>query len=106
MKLLQSIVAAVIAFLTSYNGKQAIYAVIMNLIAGVATYLSLEYMIELSSFGVGMLKFSISIAFWVLFDIFVLKGIDTLEELKKGNISVGLLMGLYLVAMSIVIGFS
>lgn len=93
-------------FLKSYNGKQLIYAILYNLLASLVTYYILKDAIELSSFAIGLMKFSLGLTSWVIFDILVLKDIDTLAEIKAGNIAVALMFGLYMASIALIIGLA
>jgi ABC-type uncharacterized transport system permease subunit len=55
---------------------------------------------QVSSFAVMLLLIDIAITKLYLVDKFVLKGYDTIEELQKGNVAVGLA----LLAYAIVVG--
>lgn len=54
--------------------------------------LTFNYFIEFSSFAVILLKITIGFTLFWLIDKFAMDEIDTMEEIKKGNISYGLLL--------------
>lgn len=54
---------------------------------------------EFSLFPAGLMKVGIVITLFYQFDKYILKGIDTLEELQKGNIA----YSLFLLAIAILI---
>lgn len=63
--------------------------VIASLLAIILTYI---YAIEFSAFAFALGKVSIAIVLFWLFDKVVLKDIETIDEIKKGNIAYGLLL--------------
>jgi hypothetical protein len=66
------------------------------LILVVATILAVgftfNYAVEFSGFAAGLAKSVLAIALFVAFDKFVLKQIDTIREIKSGNVAMGLLL--------------
>lgn len=66
------------------------------LILVVATILAVgftfNYAVEFSGFAAGMAKSVLAIALFVAFDKFVLKQIDTIQEIKSNNVAYGLLL--------------
>lgn len=104
--MLKTFAKLLLDFISSYNGKQILYALLYNLFSGFLTYYLLTQAIELSSFGIGLMKFSLGLTSWVIFDVLVLKDIDTLEAIKNGNIAVALIMGFYMIAISLMIGLA
>lgn len=63
------------------------------LILGIAIFaLSMIYIPEYSSFTAGILKAAVGITLFYLFDKYALKEVDTIDELKKGNIAYSLFL--------------
>lgn len=80
--------------------KHAKYLFPLILIFGAIIYFALlEYLPNISEFGAALVKIGTGgLCFW-LFDRFAMKDIETLEELKKGNVA----YALFLLAYAIVI---
>jgi len=76
-------------FLKSTHGRMMI---IVSLVAGLLIWLTFTFFINLSSFAVSITKAIISLILFWLFDSYAMKQIDTVEELKKGNIAYALFM--------------
>lgn len=67
----------------------------------VVTY---NWLIEFSSFSVGMAKGVLGVFLVWVFDRFAMKEIDTVEELKKGNIAYALfLLGLFIIISAAIV---
>jgi hypothetical protein len=76
-------------FIKSAHGKMMIA---VSIIAAFTIYITFNFFINLSSFSVALTKAIISLILLWLFDRFGMKQIDTIEELKKGNIAYALFM--------------
>jgi len=61
--------------------------------------LSYNWFIEFSSFSVGIAKAIIGIFLFWIFDKYAVKELDTIEEIKKGNIS----YAIFLLAFAVII---
>lgn len=74
----------------------------LALIVTIAIFaLSMIYLPEYSSFTAALLKASVGITLFYLFDKYALKEVDTIEELKKGNIAYSIFLatiGAFIVA--------
>lgn len=88
--------------------KAFVYAglIIVLLMAMSLTAASIEYFIEYSSFTVGLTKAVVGIIFCALIDDTVFNKIDTIEELKKGNIAYALVYLSIALIISACIGFA
>lgn len=86
------------------NEGKAILKVFFGLsaISAVLIVLTFNWAIEFSSFAVGIFKSFLGIFLFWLFDRFAIPEVDTMEELKKGNIA----YALFLVAIAIIFGLS
>jgi len=69
-----------------------VFTLFLMLFAIVATAITFNFAVEYSAFAAGLLKASLVVSLFVLFDKFVLKGINTIDELKKGNIAYAILL--------------
>ena len=78
-----------IEFIKSAHGKMM---TAISLIAAFTIYLTFNFFINLSSFAVALTKAVISLILLWLFDRYGMKQIDTVEELKKGNIAYAIFM--------------
>jgi hypothetical protein len=88
------------ATLTSATARQ-IYFLLLAAIFAIYTVINVfAHAEQFSSFGVALVLIVGVCLLWWLIDRYLLVGFDTLEELKKGNIAVGLLV----LAFSILIG--
>jgi hypothetical protein len=76
-------------FIKSAHGKLMLA---VSLVAAFTIYLTFNFFINLSSFAVALTKASISLILYWLFDRYGMKQIDTVEELKKGNIAYAVFM--------------
>ncbi len=80
-----------------------ILTIIFFIVAGLVGFCILySYEDSFTQFGASILIVGISTGIFYLIDRYLLIGFDTIEELKKNNIAVGL----GLIAYSIIIGFS
>jgi hypothetical protein len=69
-------------------------------------FASYQLLIEFSSFPMGLLKGIIGIMlFWVI-DRFAIKEIDTIEELKKGNIAYALFVLGICIIIAVAVGWA
>lgn len=48
----------------------------------------------------------IAMLFFRLLDVLIIKGIDTLDEIKKGNVAVAIIAGFIIFSVSLIIGLS
>lgn len=48
----------------------------------------------------------IAVLFFRLLDVSIIKGIDTLDEIKKGNVAVAVIAGFIIFSVSLIIGLS
>ncbi len=63
-----------------------------------------NWLIDFSSFSIGMAKGVLGVFLVWVFDRFAMKEIDTVEELKKGNIAYALfLLGLFIIISAAII---
>ena len=86
--------------------KNATFRVILfgTIIAVVLIFITFNWLIEFSSFSVGIAKGILGVALVWIFDEYGLKQIDTIEELKKGNIAYALfLLGFFIVIAAAII---
>ena len=64
------------------------------LLLGIAAFISVwytfNYAVEFSAFAVALAKVFIGMFLFYLFDVWALKDIDTIQELKNGNIAVSI----------------
>lgn len=83
--------------LKTYWLKIKSYAVALLLIAVSAfvSYLLFSYWEAFSAFGIAFLVATIAVAMLFIIDKLLLHGWDTFEEIKKGNIAVGLILMAY-----------
>jgi len=81
------------------------YAVLMMIIGIVFFLIAIFIDTRLGETAIGILRLGIGISLFFFMDKYFLKEVDTIEELKKNNISVGLLFIAYAIiffsAMSI-----
>lgn len=78
-----------VADLNTIPSKFLLIAVILAVVFVVVTF---QWLIEFSSFSVGLAKGIVGFVLLLVIDTFVFRGIDTVEEIKKGNLSVALLL--------------
>ena len=72
------------------NYKKTIISILFfSLLAVSITYL---YAIEFSAFAFGLGKVTISLILFSIFDKFILTDIDTIYELRKGNIAYAIML--------------
>jgi len=90
-------------FIMKFNTKQIIVVVGIIIIGVFLSWLSIVNFVEISSFFVGLLKIGIAIGIWVLVDIFLLKDIDTISEIKNNNIAYALVMLGYFILIGIIL---
>ena len=76
-------------FLESAHGRLMI---LVSLVAALTIYLTFTFFINLSSFAVAITKAIISLILFWLFDKYAMKEVDTIEQLKNGNIAYALFM--------------
>lgn len=63
-----------------------------------------NWLIDFSSFSIGMAKGVLGVFLVWVFDRFAMKEIDTVEELKKGNVAYALfLLGLFIIISAAII---
>ncbi len=72
----------------------------------ITAFLCFTYLIELSSFPFAILKAIIGIFIFWLIDRFALHEIDTIQELKKGNIAYALFVLGICVIIAVAVGLS
>lgn len=77
-------------FFTTYRG--TVFIVLLLTVSGVFVWYTFGYMIELSGFAAGMLKASIGVTIMYVFDVYVMRSVDTITELKNGNVAYALFM--------------
>lgn len=80
--------------ITSRIGKISVWVIVL---AALLIGLTFTYAVEFSGFAFGLFKLGIAIGLFWAFDKYGLPTIDTIEELKKGNIA----YALFLVALAI-----
>jgi hypothetical protein len=78
-----------IEFVKSTHGKMMI---VVSIIAAFTIYLTFNFFINLSSFAVAITKAIISLVLLWLFDNYGMKQLNTIEELRKGNIAYAIFM--------------
>ena len=77
---------------------------IITVIAAVSIFITFNWFIEFSSFSVGLAKAVLGIWLVWIFDKYAVKEIDTIEELKKGNIAYAIFfLGLCIVIASAIL---
>ncbi len=77
---------------------------IISIIAAVSIFITFNWFIEFSSFSVGLTKAVLGISLVWIFDKYAVKEIDTIEELKKGNIAYAIFfLGLCVVIASAIL---
>ncbi|MEW6506397.1 MAG: hypothetical protein AB1432_01495 [Bacteroidota bacterium] len=72
---------------------------VVAFIAIILIYITFNWLIELSSFSVGLAKGVLGIFMFWIFDKYAVKEIDTIKELKERNIA----YALFLLGMAIII---
>lgn len=86
--------------------KNSTFKVILfgTIIAVILIFITFNYLIEFSSFSVGIAKGILGVTLVWMFDEYGMKGINTIEELKKGNVAYALfLLGLFIVIAAAII---
>lgn len=79
------------------------FFIIMIVISVIAVAFTFIYAIDLSSFAVGIAKFTIALLVVWAFDRFACREVNTMEELKKGNVAYALfLLGVLILAAAVV----
>jgi len=73
---------------------------IMTVVTIIVVVVTYNWLIEFSSFTLGLAKGVLGILIFLVFDQFAMPSIDTIEELKKGNIA----YALYLLGICVVVG--
>ena len=67
--------------------RPAFFFVLLSAVAVVAVGYTFTWAIQFSAFAAALAKAAIGIFLFYAFDVFVMKRIDTVEELKKGNVA-------------------
>lgn len=73
--------------------------VIVFILSIIFVMITMKFWIEISLFSIALLKASIGIILFIILDKVGLKEIDTIDELKKGNIA----YALFLLSISLLI---
>jgi len=77
---------------------------IMAFVAVIFIFITFNWLVELSAFAVGIAKGVLGVVMVWIFDRYAMKEIDTVEELKKGNIAYGLFMlGLFVIIAAAIV---
>lgn len=82
-------------------GIPAVITIVIAFITILVTYL---YAVEFSAFAFGLGKVAISIVLFWLFDYFILHDVDTIEELKKGNVAYAIFLLALAILVAVAIG--
>ena len=91
-----------ISFIKSTIGKMIVSIIIISVLL---IYITFNWIIELSSFAVGMAKATLGIIIFYLFDKVAMKEIDTVQELKNGNVAYAIFMlSLAILVMAAMLG--
>jgi len=80
-----------------------IVAIIISAVAVIGTF---NYLVNYSGFAAGLAKSIIGIGLFYVTDKYGLHEIDTLTQIKKGNIAYALLLGCIFIGYAICITFS
>ncbi len=73
--------------------------------AVVFIYITFNWLIELSSFSIGLAKGTLGIFLFWIFDKYAVKEIDTITELRKGNIAYAIfLLGIAIIIAAAILG--
>ncbi len=89
-------------FLTSAHGKLFITTFLLSILT---VFITFEFAIQLSSFGVELAKAALGIILFWAFDNYAMREIDTITELKKGNIAYAIFMlSLALIVAAAILG--
>jgi len=68
-------------------GRSSLFFVLLSVVAVVAVGYTFTRAIQFSGFAAALAKVAIGMVLFYAFDVFVMKQIDTVEELKKGNVA-------------------
>jgi len=82
-----------------FNNSAFKTVLVVVLFAIVSNYITLGWFVEISSYAVGLAKGTLGIFLFLVFDKYAVKEIDTITELKKGNVA----YAIYLLGIAIVI---
>lgn len=83
--------------------KRAVFLSSLIVISLIVVFVTYNYFVMFSAMGIGLLNTSIAICLWFAFDRFVLRGIDTMDEIiKKKNTA----LAIVLLAVAIVFSVS
>lgn len=70
------------------------------MIVGIIVFAGFQLLLpEFADFPADLVKMAIGIIIFTLIDKFILKDIDTIEELKKGNIAYALVISAFIIAL-------
>lgn len=88
-----------------FFGNSAFITIVFFITAsGFALYYTFNFLIEISSFAVGLGKAALGIFLFWIYDKYAMKEIDTVEQLKNGNIAYAIfLLSLALLVASAII---
>jgi hypothetical protein len=75
---------------TKFRG--TIYIILLTTFSAACVWWTFNYYMPLSAFAAALLKASIAIAIMYVFDKYVMREINTFEELKNGNIAYAIFM--------------
>jgi hypothetical protein len=65
---------------------------VMAFFAVIFIYITFQWLVEISAFAAGIAKGVLGIFIFWIFDRYAMREIDTVEELKKGNVAYALFM--------------
>lgn len=77
-----------------------VYVAIGTLIAAISVAYTFNFALEFSAFAASIAKVMIEVALFLAFDHWVMRDIDTITELKNGNVA----YGLFLVSLAVLFG--
>ncbi|MEW6507186.1 MAG: hypothetical protein AB1432_05515 [Bacteroidota bacterium] len=78
---------------------------IVTFFAVVFIYITFNWLIELSSFSVGLAKGALGVFLFWVFDKYAVKEIDTITELKERNIAYAIfLLGIAIIIAAAILG--
>ena len=66
------------------------FFLLLFLVSVASVWYTFNYAVEFSAFAVALAKVFIGMFLFYLFDVWALKDIDTIQELKNGNIAVSI----------------
>ena len=70
------------------------------MIVGIIVFAGFQLLLpEFADFPADLVKMAIGIIIFTLIDKFILKDIDTIEELKKGNIAYAMVISAFIIAL-------